>query len=318
MRDAISWDADAKVYRRGSTLAGGVTVCGMVPQRAIPFRVVAVLGLNEGDYPRNDVDAGLDPIRQAGLRQLGDRDTRSDDRYLFLETLMSARDRLHLSFVARDATDDAARYPAAPLAELMDVLPPAAGEGGPEWRVDHPLQAFDPAYGDGRDPAQWLGPGCHDRLDRKLAHLNDHQLPISARAESRGVLAALSIDAFTAQLWLGGYLLYPWPGPAQPPRGAHPQHLRGRWLHRADWVHFAAQHDGHWQPLERHAWLALARIEESQRWSHEQFRQWLSTLPADANAQLLVRLVESSGHSWQEAERVFLVNDGWPLQTLSE
>ena len=64
-----------------------------------------------------------------------------------------------------------------------------------------------PQSGDGRDPAQWLGPGCHDRLDRKLAHLAEHQLPISARPESREVLAALDIEVFSAQLWLGGYLL---------------------------------------------------------------------------------------------------------------
>ncbi|MFY2762847.1 exodeoxyribonuclease V subunit gamma [Arenimonas sp. MALMAid1274] len=156
-------------------LAGGMTVCGMVPQRAIPFRVVAVLGLNEGEYPRNDADAGLDPIGRPGLRRLGDRDVRSDDRYLFLETLMSARDALHLSYVAHDELDGSVRNPAAPLAELMAALPPAdarpleaeaaqdpgpAGDAAedderpasPAWRVDHRLQPFHAAYFDGRDP----------------------------------------------------------------------------------------------------------------------------------------------------------------------
>ncbi|KFN46464.1 hypothetical protein N787_10565 [Arenimonas metalli CF5-1] len=140
------------VPARQRFLAGGITVCGMVPQRAIPFRVVAVLGLNEGEYPRGDVDAGLDPIRQPGLRRLGDRDTRSDDRYLFLETVMSARDVLHLSYVGRDAQDGRARNPASPLAELMAALPPGEGEASPDWRVEHPLQPFDARYFDGRDP----------------------------------------------------------------------------------------------------------------------------------------------------------------------
>ncbi|PRH81683.1 exodeoxyribonuclease V subunit gamma [Arenimonas caeni] len=143
----------AAVPERQRFLAGGMTVCGMVPQRAIPFRVVAVLGLNEGDYPRQDPDAGLDPIRREGLRRLGDRDTRSDDRYLFLETVMAARDRLHLSWLGFDARDGSPRNPAAPLAELMAVLPRAADAGAaPPWRVDHPLQPFDGAYF-GTDPA---------------------------------------------------------------------------------------------------------------------------------------------------------------------
>lgn len=140
------------VPARQRFLAGGITVCGMVPQRAIPFRVVAVLGLNEGEYPRGDVDAGLDPIRQPGLRRLGDRDTRSDDRYLFLETVMSARDVLHLSFVGRDARDGRARNPASPLAELMAALPGGEGGSAPDWRVEHPLQPFDARYFAGDDP----------------------------------------------------------------------------------------------------------------------------------------------------------------------
>lgn len=140
------------VPARQRFLAGGITVCGMVPQRAIPFRVVAVLGLNEGEYPRGDADAGLDPIRQPGLRRLGDRDTRSDDRYLFLETVMSARDVLHLSFVGRDVNDGGARNPASSLAELMAALPAGEGKAAPDWRVDHPLQPFDARYFDGGDP----------------------------------------------------------------------------------------------------------------------------------------------------------------------
>ncbi|TNJ32914.1 exodeoxyribonuclease V subunit gamma [Arenimonas terrae] len=145
------------VPERQRFLAGGITVCGMVPQRAIPFRVVAVLGLNEGEYPRNDIDAGLDPIGRPGLRRLGDRDVRSDDRYLFLETLMSARDALHLSYVAHDAVSGSARNPAAPLAELMAALPRAGDRIDdeamtPAWRVEHPLQPFDAGYFDGADP----------------------------------------------------------------------------------------------------------------------------------------------------------------------
>lgn len=132
-------------------LAGGMTVCGMVPQRAIPFRVVAVLGLNDGEFPRAGSDAGLDLMAQH--RRLGDRDVRSDDRYLFLETVMAARDMLHLSYLGEGVRDGKPRNPAATLAELMALLAPAGDEQPRPWLVRHPLQPFDARYFDGSDPA---------------------------------------------------------------------------------------------------------------------------------------------------------------------
>jgi len=131
-------------------LMGGITFCGMVPQRAIPFQVVAVLGLNDGEFPRAASDSGLDLM--ARFRRLGDRDVRSDDRYLFLETLMSARRRLHLSYLGEGVRDGKPRNPAAPLAELLTALDVAAGLPADDtvtdrpWRVHHPLQPFDPRY----------------------------------------------------------------------------------------------------------------------------------------------------------------------------
>lgn len=157
----------AAAPERQRFLIGGVTFCGMVPQRAIPFRVIAVLGLNDGEFPRQPSDAGLDLMQRH--RRLGDRDVRNDDRYLFLETVMAAREVLHLSYLGESVRDGKPRNPAAPLAELLDVLDqqadlreqPAdadehAGAGGGAdirrpWRIKHPLQPFDARYFDGVD-----------------------------------------------------------------------------------------------------------------------------------------------------------------------
>jgi len=152
------------VPERQRFLLGGVTFCGMVPQRSIPFRVVAVLGLDDGQFPRRGGAAELDLM--ATHRRLGDRDTRSDDRYLFLETVMSARDALHLSFIGEGVRDGLRRNPAAPLAELMvaldgEVVADAAkvddeaerARRRRPWLVRHPLQPFDARYFDASDPA---------------------------------------------------------------------------------------------------------------------------------------------------------------------
>ncbi|NWE73892.1 DUF1853 family protein, partial [Pseudomonas gingeri] len=136
----------------------------------------------------------------------------------------------------------------APGIELIGANLPIRREGHTLGELDMLLRDRDgvhhlelaiklylgPQQGQGEDAAHWLGPGCHDRLDRKLAHLSQHQLPISARPESREALAALGIQAFSAQLWLGGYLLYPWPGTSRAPRGPHPQQQQRRWLHQRD------------------------------------------------------------------------------------
>ena len=165
----------------------------------------------------------------------------------------------------------------------------------------------------GSDAAAWLGPGSHDRLDLKLSHLTQHQLPLSARREAREALNELQLGETRSAYWLGGYLFYPWPGDCAPPPGASSEHCRGRWLHQHHWDDFAATTPGaHWQPLPRLAWLAQARVSADQRWSAEMLQQWLNTLRPEAQAQLLVRLEDDQAGAWREVERVFLVNEQWP------
>lgn len=172
---------------------------------------------------------------------------------------------------------------------------------------------FGPAQGDGRDPALWLGPDCQDRLERKLQHLVQHQLPLSASPAARIALDELGITQLQAELWLGGYLFYPWPRACMPPFGANPAHLQGHWLHRRALPELlAVSPDGAWQPLPRQSWLAPARLAEAEIWSAEAFAAWLDSLPPLAPPQLLARLAPNSRGNWQEAERVFLVSDIWP------
>ncbi len=149
-------------------VAGGVTFCGMVPQRTVPFRVVAILGLGEGVYPRAATRGSLDLI--ARYPRHGDRSSLEEDRYLFLEAIMSAREALHLSYICEGADDGAMRNPAAPLSELLKYLDEAFGwmdSASAPWFVRHALQPFAPIYFEQPSPAAVWRP---DPALRSYAH----------------------------------------------------------------------------------------------------------------------------------------------------
>ncbi len=102
--------------RRQRLLSTGVTVCAMVPMRNVPFRVVCLLGLDDGEFPRREPAASFNLMR--AFPQTGDRNRSDDDRYLFLEALLAARDHLHLSYQAVNARDGTERAPASVVEEL--------------------------------------------------------------------------------------------------------------------------------------------------------------------------------------------------------
>lgn len=195
------------------------------------------------------------------------------------------------------------------LGELDLLLEDAEGLQHIELAVKFYL---GPSQADGRATGDWLGPGRLDRLDLKLEHLLQHQLPLARRPEARALLLARSPHSPHSSLWLGGYLFYPWPTSCQAPQGASARHLRGHWVQRSDWPAWQAQQPGRWQPLARLRWLAPAACSVDELWSTEQLDIWLYDLPADAAPRMLVQLTEDAEGRWQERQRIFLVNDRWP------
>lgn len=131
-------------------LAGGVTFCEMLPMRSIPFRVVALVGMDNTAFPRQGRPPGFDLVAQNP--KPGDRSLRDEDRYLFLEALLSARDRLYISYVGQSIQDNSEIPPSPLVNELLDYIeqgfapaPPAASVQD-QLAVRHRLQAFSPAY----------------------------------------------------------------------------------------------------------------------------------------------------------------------------
>lgn len=122
-------------------LLGQVSFCSMIPMRSVPFRIIAVLGLNDGDFPRQRPPRGFDLMAQESPRP-GDRSLRGDDRYVFLETLISAREKLYLSYQGRDIKTNQLREPSLVLKELMDYLQRGYGWSFSGDLVQLPMQPF--------------------------------------------------------------------------------------------------------------------------------------------------------------------------------
>jgi exodeoxyribonuclease V gamma subunit len=122
-------------------LVGCVTFCALKPMRTVPFRVVCLVGMNDTSYPRHDRPPAFDLVAQDP--RPGDRTTRDDDRYLFLEALLSARDVFYLSYVGRSIRDSSPIPPSVLVSELLDYTGAMVTE--------HPLQPFSPKYFTGTD-----------------------------------------------------------------------------------------------------------------------------------------------------------------------
>ncbi|WP_415912001.1 exodeoxyribonuclease V subunit gamma [Neptuniibacter sp. QD37_11] len=139
-------------------MIGAVNFCTLMPMRSIPFKVVCLLGMNDGAYPRSIPPVGFDLMTDYPRR--GDRSRRDDDRYLFLEAMLSAQEQLYISFVGRSIRDNNPKIPSVLVSELLDYI-----EQGYTYAADsslpytdsgqklrqsliqqHPLVAFSPQY----------------------------------------------------------------------------------------------------------------------------------------------------------------------------
>jgi exodeoxyribonuclease V gamma subunit len=137
--------------RSKSFLAQGITFCSMVPMRSIPFRVIAMLGMDYDKFPRRDSGVSFSHL-VSGEPRPGDRNVRNNDRHLFLETILSARDILYISYRYRDERDAELRPPSPLVDELVDYVAkgmsdaPDAVKLRESWLLQHPLHGFSSAY----------------------------------------------------------------------------------------------------------------------------------------------------------------------------
>ncbi|MWJ27544.1 exodeoxyribonuclease V subunit gamma [Halomonas sp. ZH2S] len=207
-------------------MAGAVNFATLMPMRAIPFKRVCLLGMNDGDYPRSHPPLDFD-LMNVDYRP-GDRSRREDDRYLFLEALLSARDQFYLSWVGRSIVDNSDKPPSVLVGQLRDHLKAGwrdsqadadAGEALlAALTTEHPLQPFSRVYFP--SPAQHAA--CDVAAQRLITYahewrevhsdplvLSDLPNKLSQDAETEGPLAAFEQDNPLTLSQLGNFLRDP-------------------------------------------------------------------------------------------------------------
>jgi exodeoxyribonuclease V gamma subunit len=184
---------------RGEPLAAGVAIARLAPMRALPFRAIFVVGLDERAFPASDRPSALDVTSGAPAR--GDVSPRDRDRCAFLEALLGARDALYLSYVAVEPKSGQAIAPSATVLELADALAPYLGATSSQGALAAiarraPLHRFTaPADAPDLPPAiareRWAA-GARDAI---RTHLRGRGIAVP---DDDGMLAALSHPSLAA------------------------------------------------------------------------------------------------------------------------
>jgi exodeoxyribonuclease V gamma subunit len=128
----------------GGRIGQGVTFSSLKPMRSIPFRLIGVIGMNDDAFPRPQRPVAFDLMSEE--QRPGDPVNAREDRFLFLENLMSAGSHIYFSYVGQSNRDDTDFPPSVILAEFLDYLETYHGIETQSLVTKHPLQAFSTQY----------------------------------------------------------------------------------------------------------------------------------------------------------------------------
>ena len=128
-------------------LRGQLTFCSMLPMRSIPFKVIALLGMNEGEFPKIDQSPSFDLLSLKEHFRKGDRSRRTDDRYQFLEIVLSTRQQLIMTYIGQSIANNETIFPSVVISELLEVLQDSYQLQ--DLTIREPLQSFSYRYFNG-------------------------------------------------------------------------------------------------------------------------------------------------------------------------
>lgn len=177
--------------------AGSINFASLMPMRAIPFRKVCLLGMSDSAYPRRQQANDFDLMRYQ--YRPGDRSRREDDRYLFLEALLSAREQLYISWTGRSVQDNSERAASVLVNQLRDHLAAVFGEKVlQQLTIEHPLQPFSEQYFSQSGQQQGFYTYAHEwqNLHQQPSALNQQEKALPLRVLEQGLNLRQWLAAF--------------------------------------------------------------------------------------------------------------------------
>lgn len=164
-------------------LAGGISIGQMIPLRMIPFRVICLLGMNDGAFPREDTEDSMNRLTQAlstSSERLGDRSRRQDDRLLFLQLVNAAQDVLYISYIGNHPRDGSLHEPSTVVSTLLDIAAMYHQDSDVArnaFVVQHPLQPFSKLHYNDIDTRRFSYRADWQHVAQTLMHEREPKLP---------------------------------------------------------------------------------------------------------------------------------------------
>ncbi|MFU8812465.1 MAG: exodeoxyribonuclease V subunit gamma [Balneolaceae bacterium] len=173
----------------------GITFSSMVPVRGLSRKIVAVLGLHEGEFPRKTATPDYDLL--AGQPEPGDRDRKREDRALFLESVLSARNIHYCSYIGRDEVDDEPIALSPVILEWAEWIADKTGQKPEHVICQEPLHHFSSTLFSGNRPHySQVSHRVANRILEGGAKPAGLYLPESLQPDENGVLSVYEVEAF--------------------------------------------------------------------------------------------------------------------------
>ena len=158
--------------KQKSFASAGITFCSLIPMRSIPFKVVAMLGMNFDQFPRKEQHPSFNLIELH--KRKGDRSVKDNDKHLFLETILSAQSNLYISYIGFSVKDGSQLPPSSLVDELLEYILQGCEQYQVDWLkamvLHHALHGYSPAH---QPHSKWRNYLSYELSEPSLKWLSD-------------------------------------------------------------------------------------------------------------------------------------------------